>query len=114
MTVSRPIAALGISGRDLKSRASLVSERHIDGYVVDRADLDARFVVELFLDGYPAQVSRANLFDEGLCGEGVGDGCYRFVFAIDPAAAEGARLAEVRLVNTGEVVGGPIDIAIAV
>ena len=68
----------------------------------------AAFVVELWLDGYPARIARANLFDPALPAEGRGDGCYRFVFALDPETAQSARDAEVRLANTETAVGPPI------
>ena len=95
----------------LETAAALASEREIAGFVFDAAEPERRFVVELLLDGYPARVARANLFDPGLLAQGRGDGCYRFVFALDAETVEGAAIAEVRLANTGELVGAPLTLA---
>jgi GT2 family glycosyltransferase len=103
-------AALGAYVGALKTDTELVSERQISGFVLDPTNLDARFVVELLLDGYPAAITRANLHDEELRAEGFGDGGYRFVFGLDAAVAGAARSAEVRLANTGQLVGAAISL----
>jgi GT2 family glycosyltransferase len=94
----------------LKSKTELVSDRQISGFVLDETNLEARFVVELLVDGYPAAIARAHLYDDDLRLEGFGDGCHRFVFALDLAVARSARSLEVRLANTGELVGAPIRV----
>jgi GT2 family glycosyltransferase len=112
MTAVGIIAAQGVSVRPLNSRAFLISERHVGGYVLDPANLEARFVVELLVDGYPAGIARANLFDDELRADGFGDGCYGFVFGLDKEAAPAARIVQVRLANSGELVGLPVRIAL--
>ena len=76
----------------------------------DPEDLDQRFVVELLLDGHPAALTRAQLHDARLREKGVGDGCYRFAFAVDPDSLGSTHSAEVRLPNGGELLGRPISI----
>src|SRR5579863_6438249 len=95
----------------LESAAELASEREIVGFVFDPAAPERRFVVELWLDGYPCRIARAHQFDPELQSQGRGDGCYRFVFALDAETAEGARVAEVRLANVDVAVGLPIALA---
>ena len=97
----------------LESAAELLAEREIAGFVFDRAAPERRFVVELWLDGQSARIARANLFDPELRAVGRGDGCYRFVFALDAETAEGACIAEIRLANTDVGVGAPIALASA-
>ncbi|HXT07914.1 MAG TPA: glycosyltransferase family 2 protein [Roseiarcus sp.] len=95
----------------LESAAELVAEREIAGFVFDSAAPERRLVVELWLDGQPTRIARANVFDPQLRAGGRGDGCYRFVFALDAETAESARFAEVRLANTQTAVGAPIALA---
>ncbi len=91
--------------------ANLVSDREIAGYVYDPTAPDTRFVVELLLDGHPSRIARAHHYDAVLAERGFGDGCYRFVFSLDGETLAGARLAEVRIANTGEPVGRPLTLA---
>ena len=51
---------------------------------------DRRFVVELWLDGMAVRFARAHHFDSDLLAQQRGDGCYRFVFALDAATVDGA------------------------
>jgi GT2 family glycosyltransferase len=92
----------------LTSRTSLISERHIGGFVFDPETPGVHFVVELFLDGYPARIARANLYDDELRARGFGDGRHAFAFGLEPETAAFAAVAQVRLANTGELVGEPI------
>jgi GT2 family glycosyltransferase len=92
-------------------QAALVSDRDIVGHVYDPAAPDSRFVVELLLDGHPARIARAHHYDAALAARGFGDGCYRFAFTLDSEILAGARLAEVRIANTGEPVGAPLMLA---
>ena len=62
---------------DLVTEVRLTSAQRIEGYVFDPNRLDARFVVELYVDGQPTALSRAELYDDRLRERGVGDGCYR-------------------------------------
>ena len=99
------------SGQDsapLLAQAMMISDRQIAGFVCDPSDPGRRFVVELLLDGFPAGVSRADRFDPELAREGEGDGCYGFVFTLAPPALQMARRVEVRLANSGGIVGAPL------
>ncbi len=91
-----------------RSTLSLLSPTQVAGHVFDPADLDRRFVVELLVDGYAAALGRADLYDPDLARDGFGDGCYGFVFSIEPAALRAARIIEIRLANRGEILGAPL------
>lgn len=107
---TKPKTSLSPLARALEAKVKRISERQIGGYVLDPVDLDARFVVELLLDGFPARIARATLADPDLVVAGYGDGCYRFVFSLEQGVVSGARLAQVRLANSGEPLGSPIDL----
>lgn len=95
-------------GAALRSRTVRTGEGQVAGHVVDPQAPERRFVVELLLDGYPAALGRADRYDPDLAREGFGDGCYGFVFSIAPAALQSARRVEIRLANSGEIVGEPL------
>jgi GT2 family glycosyltransferase len=92
------------TGRDLRAVVRRSAPHRIEGYVYDPADLSLRFVVELRGDGRSLAVASAGGFDAALRQAGVGDGCYRFVFAIEPERVPAGAL-EVRLANTLQIVG---------
>src|SRR5208337_4290352 len=73
---------------DLVAEVRLTSQQRIEGHVFDPNRLDARFVVELYVDGQPAAIARAEVYDDQLRERGVGDGCYRFAFAIGHLSVE--------------------------
>jgi len=108
-----PFSTPKLEETTLERAAELVAEREIAGFVFDPAAPERRFVVELWLDGQPTRVTRAHLFDAELQAAGRGDGCYRFVFALDAETAQGAGIAEVRLANADVAVGAPIALASA-
>jgi GT2 family glycosyltransferase len=83
-------------------------EGQVAGYVLDPGAPERRFVVELLLDGYPAALGQADHYEPDLAQEGFGDGCYGFVFSVAPAALQTARRIEIRLANSGEIVGEPL------
>ncbi len=91
----------------------MISDRAIGGYALDPDEPETRFVVELWLDGSPAAISRAHIYEARLAAEGAGDGCYGFRFALDPAWRTGVRWAEVRLANSGEALAAPFRIGAA-
>ena len=95
----------------LESEAELAAEREIAGFVFDPAAPERRFVVELWLDGSPARIARADIYDPALAARGCGDGAYRFVFPLDAETVEGVRVAEVRIANADTPVGLPITLA---
>jgi hypothetical protein len=92
----------------LRSRTIRTGEGQVAGHVLDPAAPERRFVVELLLDGYPAALGRADHYDPDLAREGFGDGCYGFVFSVAPPALQTARRIEIRLANSGEIVGAPL------
>ncbi|MCI4678576.1 glycosyltransferase family 2 protein [Rhodoblastus acidophilus] len=92
----------------LRSQAAMISDSQIAGFVFDPSDPGRRFVVEMLIDGFPAGVSRADLFDRELAREGAGDGCHGFVFTLDPSVLHAARRVEIRLANSGDIVGAPL------
>ncbi|MDI9850035.1 glycosyltransferase [Rhodoblastus sp. 17X3] len=96
------------TGAALRSRTVRTGEGQVAGHIVDPHAPERRFVVELLLDGYPAALGRADHYDPDLAREGFGDGCYGFVFSIAPAALQCARRVEIRLANSGEIVGEPL------
>ena len=69
---------------DLVAEVRRAAHDRIEGFVYDANDLDARFVVELYLDGQPCAVARASAFDAALLRAGLADGCYRFSFHVSP------------------------------
>ena len=81
------------------------------GFVVDGAAPASRFVVELFADGLPLALLRAHDYREDVA---IGDGCYGFSFKLAGAILAHSPLLEVRLANTGTLVGSvavPADLA---
>ena len=104
------VAPNGGAGAPLRARVARLGEGQLSGYVFDPAAPERRFVVELLLDGFPAAVARADLYDAELAREGSGDGCHGFVFSIAPSALASARRAEIRIANSGESVGEPVSL----
>src|SRR5271166_879415 len=104
MTRPAPLCATQTT-LNLVSEVRLTSHERIEGYTFDPNRLDARFVVELLIDGQPAALARADLYDVRLRACGVGDGCYRFAFAISNPMAEPSSSFEVRIANTNQLLG---------
>jgi O-antigen biosynthesis protein len=99
------------STADLVTEVRLTSPQRIEGHVFDPNRLDARFVVELYVDGQPAALTRAELYDDRLREQGVGDGCYRYAFAVGHLTVDSASSLEVRIANSNRSAGSPIAIA---
>jgi len=78
------------------------------GYVVDENDLNRRFVVELFVDGQPVKVVRADAYTSELAIESIGDACYGFAFSLHEQAVDHGSVVEARLANSDIAVGTPI------
>lgn len=106
----RPRIEEAIEG--LRTRLARSGETAIEGHVFDPADPERRFCVELLLDGLPAALARAELFVPALAGDdaAIGDGCHGFVFALDPAVLPTIATLSVRIANTDDLVGAPIDL----
>ena len=90
--------------------ARLEGASEVRGYVVDLNDLSRRFVVELRLDGAPAGIARAELFEPALSERGWADGCFGFAFAL-PDRPGSAERASVFIANSERRVGASLSIA---
>ena len=108
------LTATANSGRaipaNLRTRFGKAETHAFAGYVVDPAELTKRFVVQLLVDGTPMQIAIADQFDASLAREGIGDGCYGFVFAMPADSLADATVVEARLANSDMQVGGSIDV----
>ena len=93
---------------EIQSSVRRAGARVIAGHVYAPADLEARWVVELYLDGFPVDIARATLFEPELRDLGVGDAGYGFRFVLAPEALGAAVLAEVRLANHGAPLDSPL------
>lgn len=80
------------------------------GHVFDPTRLEQKFVVELLVDGVIAGAAVAHDAVEALVDQDIGDGCYGFSFALDPAVLDGMSVVEARLANLGDPVGAPIRV----
>ena len=65
-------------------------------------------MVELFVDGYPFKIARADAYANELAIEGLGDGCYGFSFSIPEQVIDQSSIVEVRLANSDIAVGCPL------
>ncbi|WP_153003732.1 hypothetical protein [Aureimonas ureilytica] len=103
------------SAADTSLRVRFVrsSETVLEGYVIDPVDPERRLAVELLLDGYPAQLMRAQLLDREALALGRGDGCHGFRFVLEAGALAGLGRAELRLANLDIALGEPIDLRAA-
>jgi len=86
---------------DAPIAATLVvrSGQQVGGHAFDAEAPSRRLAVELLVDGRPAGLARAELFDAELARAGRGDGCYGFDFSLPPGALAQARRLELRLAN---------------
>ncbi len=83
-------------------------ERVLEGFVLDPDDLSRRFVVELLIDGHPAQIARADTYVQDLANDKVGDGRYGFGFTVSEQSIGDCIVFEARLANIGTSIGAPI------
>jgi len=86
-------------------------ERRFSGFVVDTRDLSRRFAVEIFVDGYPVQLIRSDVYVQQLMNEQIGNGCYGFSCALSDAVVSDGASVEARLANLGAFVGSPISLS---
>lgn len=77
------------------------------GYALDREDLSRRLVIELLVDGFPAAITRADLYHDRLAALGVADGCFGFRFALAPEILAGAARICARIANTDRLLPAP-------
>jgi GT2 family glycosyltransferase len=80
--------------------------------VIDQADPSSRFVIEVFLDGIPIKVARADAYMHDLAVEAMGDACYGFFVTLPASTLADAHVVEARLANSGTVLGKPIMLAL--
>jgi GT2 family glycosyltransferase len=83
-------------------------EAEFSGHVVDVADPHRRFVVELWLDGLPIAVRRADQPPSRKSPEIKGYFHCGYSFIVPKAALANCHLAEARLANTGAAVGARV------
>jgi GT2 family glycosyltransferase len=78
------------------------------GHAFDLGRPERRLTIEALVDGLPVAAVRADLYEESLAAQGVGDGCYGYYFALPPTLVASARAIEARIANVddhpGEVV----------
>lgn len=96
--------------RALETSFAQTGEAVFAGHVLDPRDLQNKFTVELLIDGYVVQTTRADLPTPTLAGEPVGDGCHGFLFSLPVSAMDAGAILEARLANLGTPVGTPIAI----
>ena len=94
----------------LKTSFARVNGSVFVGHVLDPAEPERRFSVELLIDGLVVQTAYADRFS-GELSPPIGDACYGFVIPVAPALLACARLAEARVANLGDPIGAPLDLA---
>jgi O-antigen biosynthesis protein len=108
--MTKPIAKPSKAGNSaLRTDFFCRNDQTFGGYVVDPDDLQRRFIVEMFLDGLPLRLARADAYANELAIEGLGDACYGFVFNLSQRVIDSGTIVEVRLANTDIPVGHPIS-----
>ena len=100
-------ASPGLS-QQLRSAFARTNGRVFEGFVLDLGDLSRRFIVELVIDGQPAQVTRADAYVHELAAEGLGDGRYGFSFTVTEQVVSDGIVLEARLANVGTILDHPI------
>ena len=108
---ARKSSTSSTAGR-IRTAFSRSGELTFSGYALDTNDLTRKFTVEILVDGYPAQVVRADAFVHELSVEQVGDGCYGFSCSLRGAVLNDSAVVEARLANLEAAVGTPIILAL--
>ena len=98
------------TGNDFKTSFELINGNVFAGFVLDPADPSRRFTVELLIDGLVIDTAYCENYVREIAEQGLGDGCYGFVFTVSPSAVESAKVAEARIANLGFAVGSPLDL----
>lgn len=76
-----------------------ISKFNYAGFVCDKNDLNRRFIVEIFVNNFSVAALPANTYDEALQHSGLGDGCYRFDYVLDPSLITAVCTITARLAN---------------
>src|SRR5580698_3123453 len=108
MRTPRRSAAQASIRQKLRTSFSRAGERRFSGYVVDPADLDRRFTIEITVDGYVVRVVRADTYVHELAQQSLGDGFYGFSVSLDSRVMDGSSVVQARLANIGTSVGPAI------
>jgi GT2 family glycosyltransferase len=97
-------------GSSLWAAFARSGERSFFGFVLDFDDLTRKLTVEIFVDGFPIKVIRADAYVHELARDGVGDGRFGFSFSLHDNVLTGDAIIEARLANVGTQIGTPIEI----
>jgi len=92
----------------LRTAFDRTGPRTFSGHVVNESDPARKFVVDIFVDGYPIKVLRADAYVHELAGAGIGDGSYGFSFSLPEGAISEGSIVEARVANLSDAIGGPI------
>ena len=87
----------------------VVEGADLRGFAYDAADHARQLVVELLVDGWPIDLARADGFAPEA--SDIGDGCHGFGFRLPDVVRDDGGAIEVRIANTGEVVGDAVSVA---
>jgi hypothetical protein len=90
---------------DLRTSLQWSHDRTFSGFIFDAADPGRKFVVELFVDGYPVKSARATDHVGALAATGTGDSCYGFTFSLDDVTLDHGAVVEARVANLGTMIG---------
>jgi O-antigen biosynthesis protein len=101
-------AAKGAAKDALRTAFYRMGEGRFCGYVVDAADLNRRFTVEVLVDNHVIRVTRADAYVHELAQKSVGDGCYGFSVSLDARLLNDAAVVTAQLANSGVPVGPAI------
>src|SRR6516225_5503566 len=91
----------------LRTAFHCTGERRFSGFVFDASNPAKKFVVEIFVDGYPIRVVRADNYVHELLQQQIGDGHYGFSCVLDQSVVRDNSVIEARLANLGTIVGMP-------
>jgi hypothetical protein len=78
------------------------------GHAFDPRDPARKLVVELLVDGIAVAAARADLYDNDLARDGIGDGCHAFAFTLDDVTIEPGSMITARLANLDLAIGDPV------
>jgi O-antigen biosynthesis protein len=113
--LGRPMREEGSAGQrgakgHLRAQFVRSGENEFSGFVCDPLDPNRKFVVELWLDGLPVRLARADNYVASLASEQFGDGCYGFAFSLTAPLLADSQIAEARLANSHEAVGDAVHL----
>ncbi|WP_158814053.1 glycosyltransferase family 2 protein [Methylocapsa sp. S129] len=98
-----PLADMGMRTRFVRT-----GRRTFCGHIASASDPTRKFTVEIFLDGFPIKVVRADAPVPELTEARIGDGCYGFSFSLSDELTSESAVIDARVANLGEAIGVPI------